>query len=270
MLRILCFAFLCCLSGSLGAQKLCTGKVRDSLSGEPLEFVNIGIPGKSAGSVTNEKGEFSFIVPDSLASEPVKVSIIGYKPFTFYFKPGNQHNIVLQQHAQTLGEITVKANKTKITVLGNATTTKKVTAGFKRNALGSEIAVKLKIKSPDTQIRRFFLNIVQNPIHDPVFRLNVYAVSPSGAPGENLLKQNVIIEPGAKEGLISVDLSGYNIFVSDDVFISVEWIKDLGDASKLTFSTKLFGSTTYFRNASQGKWEKLESAGVGLHAEVAY
>ena len=70
--------------------------------------------------------------------------------------------------------------------------------------------------------------------------------------------------------MIELDLTPYNLYVDDDVFISIEWIKDLGDVKGLYFSAKLVGaSPTYFRQASQGDWHKI-AVGVGLNAEVAY
>ena len=131
------------------------------------------------------------------------------------------------------------------------------------------MGIKLNIKNPKTYLKTFYLNIVRNEIEKPIFRLNVYSLDKKGYPKDNLLTQNIIIEPKEKIGFIEFDLKPYNIYVDDDVIISIEWIKDLGDASKLYFSTKLIGSDTYFRNASQDKWEKT-SIGVGLHIEVAY
>ena len=70
--------------------------------------------------------------------------------------------------------------------------------------------------------------------------------------------------------MISLDLMPNNIFVDDDVFVSIEWIKDLGNVKGLNFSTKLIGSPTYARMTSQDKWEKLGTIGIGLHVEVGY
>jgi hypothetical protein len=71
-----------------------------------------------------------------------------------------------------------------------------------------------------------------------------------------------------KTGLIEFDLTPYNIFVDKDVFVALEWIKDLGDAKGLMFSTQLSGPT-WFRHTSQDKWEKVVP-GLGLYVEAAY
>ena len=262
--------FLSLFFSSLFSQKICTGVLLDSLTDQPIEFANIGIVGKGFGTVTNEKGEFNFSVPDSVANAPIKVSMIGYRSKTF--SSANLSlltKIKLAQAATNLNEVVISGKKTKIKILGNETKTNGVTAGFVKNTLGAELAVKLNIKHPKTQLRKFYLNVPRNSIEKPIFRFNVYSKDEKGNPKDNLLTQNVIIEMKEKTGLIELDLTPYNLYVDDDVFISLEWIKDLGDVKGLYFSSKLVGSPTYFRQASQDKWQKIP-VGVGLHAEGAY
>lgn len=256
---------------SANAQLTCKGVLVDSISGSPIEFANIGIVGKGVGTVSNDKGEYEFIIPDSLSNQKVKISFIGYKSKTFQVnKISTLNKIFLSQAANNLQEVAVSAKKLKIKVLGNNTTHTGVTGGFKNNNLGAEMAVRLNIKHSKTQLRKFMVNITSSSLEKAVFRLNVYSSDDKGFPKENILKQNIILEPKEKTGLLEIDLKPYNIFVDEDVFISLEWIKDLGDVTGLMFSTKLVGSGTYFRQASQDKWEKIAPIGIGLHAEVGY
>jgi len=146
-----------------------------------------------------------------------------------------------------------------------------VSASFKKNSLGAELGIKVSVKHPQTHIRKLMFNITANKLDTfPVFRLNIYTEDAKGYPGTNVLTQNIIIVPKEKTGYIEFDLEPYHIFVNDDVFIAIEWLKDLGDLKGLYFSTKLAGSSTYYRQASQDKWEKVNSIGIGINAEVAY
>ncbi len=257
---------------TLNAQITCKGLLIDSLSKEPLEFANVGLIGKGIGSVSNEKGEFEFKVPDSLAMVPLKISLIGYKPISLKVSEvQNGKRILLPPASISLEEVQINPKKVKIKVLGNETTSKAVSGGFKSNLLGAEMGVRLNIKHPDTYLRTLKFHINSNTLgKTPIFRVNIYAKGPDGMPGENILKQNIIIEPKDTVGLVEVDLKPYLVFVSEDVFVSIEWIKDLGNATGLYFSTKLIGSATYFRTTSQAKWEKTTPIGVGLHVEVGY
>jgi hypothetical protein len=260
-----------CFHGVSG-QRSCKGILLDSMTREPVEFANIGIPGHGVGTVSDEKGAYTLLVPDSLAQETVRISMIGYKPRTFSLAQiETQSAVYLAQSITTLNEVSVAVKKSKTKVLGNDTRTRNVSGGFRNNSLGAEMAVKLDIRHPQTHLKKFMVHINSNSLGKaPVFRFNLYTPDKNGFPGENLLTQNIILEPKETTGLVELDLIPYNLFVDDDVFISLEWIKDLGDAKGLYFSTKLIGSTTYFRQASQDKWQKATPVGVGLHAEVAY
>jgi hypothetical protein len=266
-------AFVLWLSFSVNVygQQLAKGVLKDDKSSEPVEFANIGIIGKGVGTVSNENGEFTFSIPDSLLNEKIRISRIGYKTLDLSvtdFK--KQTTIKLSQNSTTLEEVAVSAKKLKVKIVGSDTKTNRVSAGFVKNNLGSELAIKIKIKNPNTQVRKFYINITKNNIAKPLFRFNVYSVDKDGRPKENILKQNILFEPKENVGLVELDLMPYSIFVDDDVFIAIEWVKDLGDVKGLNFSTKLTGGPTYFRQASQDTWNKLPSFGVGLHAEIGY
>lgn len=257
---------------STQAQVLIKGQLIDSLSQKGVEFANIGLLGKGYGTVSDENGRYEFTVPDSLINEQIKISIIGYSPKSFAVATLTRMATVrLQQSSTNLGEVTVTAAKTKVKILGNETRSKAVSGGFVKNNLGAEMAVKLNIKQPQTQIRKVAFNINRNTLgKQPIFRLNLYNADKNGMPGDNILKQNIIIEPKDTVGLVEVDLKPYAVLVDDDVFISIEWIKDLGDVKGLYFSTKLASGNTYYRLISQDKWQKRSGVGIGLFAEVAY
>lgn len=259
---------VCC---SAVSQNTFKGQVTDSASGQPVEFANVGFVGLGFGTVTDEKGNYSFTAPDSVMTGLVKVSIIGYKPKTITAKAFlHTQTIRLQQNATVLSEVLVSSKKYKIKTLGNNTRTSAISAGFGSNNLGCEMAVRLNVRQPKTQLRRFMININKNTLgKTPVFRLNVYS-NANGMPGENILKQNVIIECKEMTGFVELDLMQYNLVVDDDVFVSLEWIKDLGPAKGLYFSAKVPAGTTYFRMTSQDKWKKAAGVGVGLHVEAGY
>jgi hypothetical protein len=156
------FVFVCQL---LNAQITCKGVLIDSLSKEPLEFANAGLLGKGIGSVSNEKGEFEFKVPDSLAQVPLKISLIGYRSISL--KPSEVQNgkrILLPPVSIKLEEVQVNPKKVKIKILGNETTSKAVSGGFKSNLLGAEMGVRLNIKHPDTYLRKLKFHINSNTL----------------------------------------------------------------------------------------------------------
>ena len=104
------------------SQVSCKGVLTDSTTGAAVEFANIGIIGKGIGTVSNERGQYSFIVPDSLSAEFVKISMLGYKAKTFLLKDLQKHpEVRLSQSSTLLNEVSVSVKRINVKVLGNNT-----------------------------------------------------------------------------------------------------------------------------------------------------
>ena len=58
------------------------GVLMDSVTKKPVTFANIGIAEKSLGTVSDENGNFSLAIPDSLAKHDLTISRIGYQKTT--------------------------------------------------------------------------------------------------------------------------------------------------------------------------------------------
>lgn len=58
-------------------------------------------------------------------------------------------------------------------------------------------------------------------------RLRIYDIAPNGKPGEDLLRENVIITPGnIRNGIFSVDVSAYHVNTfGNGVFVGVEFLE---------------------------------------------
>ena len=221
-MRILCFYFFLLFFIDANSQTIIKCKVLDSASKAPVEFANAGIVSKAFGTVTNEKGEFTLNVPDSLLQEKIRISILGYKSKNILLKNLINTTVVyLSASSYNLSEVAVKPKKTKHKVLGNETTSKMATCGFTSNKLGCELGVKLNIKHKETQLKKLSFNIVRNIYDSLIFRVNIYKKDKDGQPGENLLTKNLFVTPQAQTGLVEVDLSTLYLFVDDDVFVTI-------------------------------------------------
>jgi hypothetical protein len=262
---LLCFPFLSFSQLALNIQIL------DSETKDPIEFVNVGLLSKGIGTVSNEKGFFSIVIPDSLKTKDFKLSCIGYESKTMpAITLAGLKTVTLKSSMVNLDEVKVVVKrKPKYKVLGNDTKSKSLIAGFNSNTLGSELAIRLNVKHPYTKLKNVKFNIVSNPFDSVVFRFNVYDVK-DGRPNQNILKEMILIEPSQKTGLVELDLNKYNIYTDDDVYIAIEWVKDLGDNKGLFFSSQLLSGSSFFRKASQDTWEKVPTIGIGLSSLVEY
>ncbi|WP_291859784.1 carboxypeptidase-like regulatory domain-containing protein [Marinilabilia sp.] len=78
------------------------GVVVDSVSGEPMDMVNIGILGKSLGTASNRQGKFGFYLPAEYVGEKLVFSSLGYRRDSLII-PASDTTIVV-----ALGETSVE------------------------------------------------------------------------------------------------------------------------------------------------------------------
>jgi hypothetical protein len=88
-----------------------TGKVTDSQTRLPLAYANVGIVGKSLGTVTNAEGNFIFKIPASCLPDSLKISKVGYQSVVkaVVDSRGYSLQVALQEAAVQLPEIQVNA-----------------------------------------------------------------------------------------------------------------------------------------------------------------
>lgn len=91
----------------------------------------------------------------------------------------------------------------------------------------------MNLRKDPTFVDTFHCSISQNRLSaKSIFRLNIYKAS-KGRPGDNLLKNNILIPVNPKQtGVISVDLRKYNIVLKEDVIVTMEWVENEGETNK--------------------------------------
>ncbi len=256
---------------AINSGKTIKGIVRDVNTNATLPYVNIGIPGKGIGTATDLNGKFSLTIPVSFANDTLKFSMVGYEEhiINLHNWPRNvkMSDIRLKERISELREVVVPGDRLTTKVLGNKTQSKFFGGKFASNDLGSELAIRIKIKKAVTFLESFYVNISYNTSDSSTFRLNIYEVK-NGLPGRNILTENILFQIGRQSGKIEFDLSKYDIIVKDDFFVSLEWI-DGNKNSGIVFSGGFTNKNTFYRKASQGKWKK-HQLGVGFNVKVIY
>ncbi len=92
---------------------------------------------------------------------------------------------------------------------------------------------------------------------------------------QNILKENIIIPVEPKQtGMISTILKGYDIVLTEDVIVTLEWIDTEGEikpTEALIVSVGLLTGGTYERDSKQAKMKKrLKGLGLGFTLNVRY
>lgn len=119
-----------------------TGTVVDA-NGEPVIGANVTVVGTTLGTITDIDGRFSL---NANSSAKIKISFIGYKEKVVTIKKGISLNIVLEEDAQSLGEVQVVAYgvQKKVSITGAISSMKgddllKTPAGSLSNVLSGQI-----------------------------------------------------------------------------------------------------------------------------------
>ena len=250
------------------------GQVIDADTEEPLPYVNIGLVNQNIGTVTDEAGYFELEVPgNGFADATLRFSMIGFEPQDFTLQEYRDQKILtipLKEKATALEEVvlTTKRNKYQTKILGNKTTSQLIYAAFTTNKLGNEMGFLVRGRKNPMILKKFNVSLVENDYGPIRFRLNFYDLK-DGLPNETLLNENIIVDTDIQSGIVSKDLTPYEIVIDQDFFVAIEWIEDLGPG-KLFFSGGFFGSPLIAREVSQGTWSKVGSASVGMNVEVRY
>jgi hypothetical protein len=233
-----------------------TGKISCS-DKDKLEYVNIGIRGKSFGTTTNKDGLFQLKMPFfDFVKDSLYISFIGYNaklvPITDFVE-GGYYDIILDKKAYEIREITVKAGKLKTRTYGIKS------VGNMAIIRGTENAIFVHSNNYPTRVKYLRFALMSN--NDSInFRINFYNVKNS-MPGEILINKKLLFsEVPDNEGWITCDLAKYNLFLEQDFFVAVEMLPNHNaeNQDKPTFKAKMVAiSNPSFTRDLYNKWEKI-------------
>lgn len=255
-------------------QTFISGQVIDTQTQEPLPYVNIGLLDLNLGTVSDEQGFFEFEIPSQVdRSARLRFSMIGFQTQEYSLKDYIDQDlffISMAEETTALEEVVVSSQRTQFVtkILGNKNTSKLVYAAFTTNRLGNEMGFVVRQRKRPMILKKFNISIVQNDFVPLRFRLNFYSVE-NGMPHTTLLEENILIETDITSGIVTKDLTPYEIVIDQDFFVAIEWIEDFGPGN-LFFSGGFFGSSLIAREVSQGSWSKVGTASVGMNVEVTY
>src|ERR1700749_2374909 len=82
MKKLLLFVVFICIQRVNANAQVFEGTVKDTKTNENLAYVNIGVIGKSNGTVTDDNGHFKLSLTNS-NTDSLRISMIGYEPKTY-------------------------------------------------------------------------------------------------------------------------------------------------------------------------------------------
>ena len=249
------------------------GETIDSINENPVKYVNIGIFKKNIGTVSNDKGVFEINIPNEYSNDSILFSCIGYQTIKIYIPEllkNDLAKILLTPKTIKLSEVKVVSKRLTQKVVGNKTSSESVGLAISQAmGYGSEIGTVIKLPNEPTLIKDFNFHIYFNRPDSSLFRLKIYSYN-KGI-DTLLINENIVFRiKNHYTGDYKIDLLKYHIVAQKKVFVSIECLQEYThgyDSTKkndkrfydrIIISAKLFGSKSFVREVSQGKWEKPE------------
>ena len=82
-------------------------------------------------------------------------------------------------------------------------------------------------------------------------RVNVYDVNHYGLVGQNLLSQSIKHTISTKQGLVSIPLEDYGIYVHSNIIVGIELLKVYGRQIGFSLAGSMSKGTSFIRYKSQ-------------------
>lgn len=205
--------FFLFLTFSLSAQ--IRGVVKDSISGEPIPYVNIWVENETIGTTSEPNGSFSLEIKEE------KVLVFSALGYEIKKTSSKSEVILLKPKVFELKEVVIEQPKFKKEIeIGNYKT-----SGF-RIGLGNINSAIFFNPNEDMLVYPFLkevLFLTKSELENAKIRLNILSVNSDNSPGESLLDEEIIIRVKKGKNKNIVDLTSYKFKVPNNgFFISFE------------------------------------------------
>lgn len=206
------------------------GQIVDSKTNESLEYVSIGIINTPFGTISDDKGYFEFEYKMQDLSSIVRISMIGYEPQTFSISDLLQKDIKIKMIETSYAINEVVITPTIKRVIG-ATGFNKFQGWSGWGGLhvrkGYEIGIKLNLGEKPIKINSLHVLLHRQAFDTSLFRLHIRTIKDTLVLNE-LLTENIIITLTNESGWANIDLEQYNLIMSGEIGLTLEWLKVKG------------------------------------------
>ena len=279
MRRIALFLFLLGACLSLQAQNEITieGYLIDEETNLPVPYVNIGFIDKAIGTVSDESGRFrlTYNYDKINANDVLQISSLGYitiklKGLEFIAKISKNNTIYMTPESYALDEVVLSNLKRKERRVGHSRLDDK-TIGYwlNKEALGGEIATKVNITKRNSKLLDLKLHIKRNNSGNIKIRVNIYDYE-NGLPGKNLLKENIFHTISKTYGEEIINLEPYDIYVHNDIVVSIEMIKVYGAYVDFEVAGAISKGRSFTRHLSQDTWKDYQDKSVAFSLNTSF
>lgn len=273
ILRFLCLMTFSIAAEPADAQTSLRGQVIDASTQKPVAYACLFFTQKSIGTYTDRKGYFA-LQPEN-EEDSLAIQSMGYQD-TFIrvgdlMQQAPMPIIQLAPADQELGAVMVRFGKTRKKVIGNTTTQGFIATSPCGQSHGDQIGLRIKLRKREkAQLLSFHFALAYSACDTTRFLLHFYQINDPGELGERIGEQPIPIATTQRTGVVTVDLTAYQISADQSFLAVLEWPANgcFAKAGGVAFVASPVW-TGYHRSAGQAEWQTLPIAGPGFWVEVA-
>lgn len=196
------------------------GVVKDSISGEPIPFVNIWVDNETVGTTSEVDGSFSLHVKEE---KQLVFSALGYETKKSSSK---SEIILLKPKVFELKEVVIEQPKFK----------KEIEVGNFNKPLGYHISGDLEFSNAkffkyetsyeQTKFVKKIKITTRSKVNNAKFKIRIFSVNKEGSPEDDLLYEDIIVTVKKGKRKNEIDISNFKlVFPEEGLFIAYEVLK---------------------------------------------
>ena len=196
------------------------GVVKDSISGEPIPFVNIWVDNETVGTTSEVDGSFSLDVKEE---KQLVFSALGYETKKSSSK---SEIILLKPKVFELKEVVIEQPKFK----------KEIEVGNFNKPLGYHISGDLEFSNAkffkyetsyeQTKFVKKIKITTRSKVNNAKFKIRIFSVNKEGSPEDDLLYEDIIVTVKKGKRKNEIDISNFKlVFPEEGLFIAYEVLK---------------------------------------------
>ncbi|WP_298149871.1 carboxypeptidase-like regulatory domain-containing protein [Flavobacterium sp.] len=198
------------------------GIVKDSISGQPIPYVNIWVENGNIGATSEQDGSFRI---GATQTDKLVFSAVGYQSKTV--KTSNTTIVNLQESVRQLDEVQVSVKRPEATKTIEIGGSKEIAHTY---LSGATPWIYAKFFPSDSLYAAtpFIKNAIvftKSNIRNATFKLRIFSVSDEGFPENDLIGEDIVVSVKKGWEKNTIDLTKFHLTVPDNgIFIGYEWM----------------------------------------------
>ena len=215
-------------------QRIISAKIIDKETQLTIPYATVELKGRLVGAICDYKGDFEFRIPPEYENDSLLISSLGYERLVLVANDITDDTIALQPKDYLLKPFEVIKKEWKSEKLG--TNAKKAKGELYMDTHGQQTALYFETEDREGKIEKIRYYLSDKGNTNAPFRVRIYGMdTTSSGPGEDILKEFLVVQPNVIGGWYEIDVLDYDLDLPEDgFFVAMEGVfpNDFEEAMK--------------------------------------